>query len=180
MQPFIGEIRMFGGNFAPQGWAFCNGQLLPISENTALFALIGTTYGGDGQSTFALPNLQGRIPVHQGSGFVIGQAAGRETVPLTTVQLPSHSHLVLTTTGSPATAKSTPGGNFIADEVLSGAPSPQPLTYAAFAGANDPNQRALAASSIQSTGGNAAHDNMVPFVCVNFILSLFGIFPSQN
>jgi microcystin-dependent protein len=177
-QPFIGEIRMFAGNFAPVGWAFCNGALLAISENSALFNLIGTTYGGDGQSTFALPNLQGRIPVHQGPGFVIGQSGGQETVTLTTVQLPSHSHLVLTTTGSTATAKSTPGGNFIADEVLSSPPVPQPSTYAPFV--NDANQRTLAAGSIQNAGGSLPHDNMVPFLCVNFILSLFGIFPSQS
>jgi microcystin-dependent protein len=177
-QPFIGEIRMFAGNFAPVGWAFCDGAVLAISENSALFNLIGTTYGGDGQSTFALPNLQGRIPVHQGPGFVIGQTGGQETVTLTTVQLPSHSHLVLTTTGSTATAKSTPGGNFIADEVLAGAPNPPPSTYAPFV--NDANQRTLALGSIQNAGGSQPHDNMVPFVCVNFILSLFGIFPSQT
>jgi microcystin-dependent protein len=177
-QPYVGEIRMFAGNFAPAGWAFCNGSLLPISDYETLFNLIGTTYGGDGQSTFALPNLQSRIPVHQGPGFVIGQAAGVESVPLSTSQLPSHSHAVLTTTGSPATAKSTPGGNFIADEVLAGAPTPQPFAYAAFV--NDANQRTLAPGSIQNAGGSLPHDNMVPFVCVNFILSLFGIFPSQT
>jgi microcystin-dependent protein len=176
--PYIGEIRMFAGNFAPVGWAFCNGQLLPISENDALFNLIGTTYGGDGQTTFALPNLQSRIPVHVGPGFALGQTGGQETVTLTTNQLPSHTHLVLTTTGSPASATSTPGGNFIADEVLSSPPSPHPSTYAAFV--NDANQRSLAPSSIQSAGGSQPHDNMVPFVCVNFILSLFGIFPSQT
>src|SRR5882762_817586 len=130
--PFIGEIRMFGGNFAPAGWAFCNGALIPISENDALFNLIGTTYGGDGVSTFALPNLQSRVPVHVGPGFALGQAGGAETVTLFASQLPSHAHLVLTTTGSPANAKSTPGGNFIADEVLSSPPNPQPFTYAPF------------------------------------------------
>src|SRR5580704_6324832 len=124
--PFIGEIRMFGGNFAPAGWAFCNGALMAIDQNDALFNLIGTTYGGDGQSTFALPNLQSRIPLHVGPGFVLGQTGGPETVTLTTNQLPSHAHVVLTTTGSPATAKSTPGGNFVADEVLSSHPNPQP------------------------------------------------------
>jgi microcystin-dependent protein len=177
-QPYIGEIRMFAGNFAPAGWAFCNGAILPISENDALFNLIGTTYGGDGQSTFALPNLQSRIPVHVGPGFALAQTGGQETVVLTTIQLPSHTHAVLTTTGSPATAKSTPGGNFLADEVLSNAPNPQPSAYAPFV--NDGNQRALASGSIQNAGGSAAHDNMVPFVCVNFILSLFGVFPSQT
>src|ERR1700716_3269284 len=113
-QPYVGEIRMFGGNFAPVGWAFCDGALQAISDNDALFNLIGTTYGGDGQSTFALPNLQSRVPVHVGPGFALGQTGGVEAVTLSTNQLPSHAHLVLTTTGSPANAKSTPGGNFIA------------------------------------------------------------------
>src|SRR5713101_8048261 len=99
-QPFIGEIRMFAGNFAPAGWAFCNGALMPISENDALFNLIGTTYGGDGQSTFALPNLQSRIPIHVGPGFALAQTGGAETVTLTQVQMPAHAHLVQTTTGA--------------------------------------------------------------------------------
>jgi microcystin-dependent protein len=177
-QPFIGEIRMFAGNFAPVGWSFCNGQIIPIDQNDALFNLIGTTYGGDGQSTFALPNLQSRIPVHVGPGFALGEQGGLETVTLTTSQIPSHTHVVLTTTGSPANAKSTPGGNLIADEVLAGTPNPQPFTYAGFV--NDANQRTLGAGSIQNAGGSQPHDNMVPFLCINFIISLFGIFPSQT
>src|SRR5437879_6365652 len=177
-QPFIGEIRMFAGNFAPQGWAFCNGQLLAISENDALFNLIGTTYGGDGQSTFALPNLQSRIPVHVGSGFALAQTGGVETVTLTTQQIPSHNHNVLTTTGNAATAKATPSGNFLADQVLSNAPNPAPSTYAPFV--QDGNQRTLSANSVGASGGSQPHDNMVPFLVINFILSLFGVFPSQN
>src|SRR4029077_14385618 len=98
--PFIGEIRMFGGNFAPQGWAFCNGALIPISENDALFNLIGTTYGGDGQSTFALPNLQSRVPIHVGPGFALGQSGGTESVTLTTNQIPAHSHVPQASTGN--------------------------------------------------------------------------------
>src|SRR5262245_51349271 len=98
-QPYVGEIRMFAGNFAPAGWMFCSGQLLPISEFETLFNLIGTTYGGDGQSTFALPNLQSRVPIHQGSGFVIGQAAGSESVTLTTSQIPNHNHVPQALTG---------------------------------------------------------------------------------
>src|ERR1700675_2514050 len=176
--PFVGEIRMFGGNFAPAGWMLCQGQLLPISENETLFNLIGTTYGGDGQTTFALPNLQSRVPVHVGPGFALGQSAGVETVTLTTNQIASHTHVVQTSTGSQANAKSTPGGNVIADEVLAGAQNPQPLTYAAFA--NDANQRTLGAGSIQNAGGSQPHDNMVPFVVINFIISLFGVFPSLN
>src|SRR5664279_3944416 len=93
-QPFVGEIRMFGGNFAPAGWAFCNGALIPIAENETLFNLIGTTYGGDGQNTFALPDLQGRVPVHQGNGFVMGQRAGAESVTLTQAQMPAHTHVL--------------------------------------------------------------------------------------
>jgi microcystin-dependent protein len=175
--PFIGEIRMFAGNFAPQGWALCQGQLMPISENDALFSLIGTTYGGDGQSTFALPNLQSRIPVHQGQGFVIGQTGGTEMVTLTTQQIPAHTHVVQTTTSPGANAKATPNGNFLADQTLASPPNPQPFTYAAFV--NDANQRTLAASSIKTAGGNQPHDNMVPFLCINFIISLFGVYPSQ-
>jgi microcystin-dependent protein len=176
-QPFIGEIRMFGGNFAPVGWAFCNGALMPIDQNAALFQLIGTTYGGDGQSTFALPNLQSRIPIHAGSGFVIGQNGGSETVTLTTNQLPAHTHVVRTATASQGGAKPTPGGNVIADENLPAPPNPQPFTYTPYASAN---QRTLGPKSIQSTGGSQPHDNMVPFQVVNFIISLFGVFPSQT
>jgi microcystin-dependent protein len=176
--PFIGEIRMFAGNFAPVGWALCQGQLIPISENDALFNLIGTTYGGDGQTTFALPNLQSRIPVHVGPGFVLGQSGGEEAVTLTDNQLPAHNHLVQTTTSPGASAKATPNGNFLADETLGSPPNPQPFTYAAFV--NDANQRTLAPSSIKTTGGTQPHDNMVPFLVVNFIISLFGVFPSQT
>ncbi len=175
--PFVGEIRMFGGNFAPAGWAFCNGAILPISENETLFNLIGTTYGGDGQSTFALPNLQSRIPLHVGPGFVQAQTGGEESVTLTTNQIPSHNHLVQTATGG-AAAKSTPGGNVVADQNLPSPPNPSPFIYAAFV--NDANQRALGPKTIQAAGSNQPHDNMVPFLVVNFIISLFGIFPSQT
>ena len=166
--PFIGEIRMFGGNFAPAGWAFCNGALIPISENDALFNLIGTTYGGDGQSTFALPNLQSRVPVHVGPGFALGQSGGAETVTLTTNQIPAHSHVAqcFATGGnqnSPLNgvwALSTSGSIY-------GDTAPDPtVTFAPVA--------------IGSSGGSQPHDNMIPFLAVNFILSLFGIFPSQT
>jgi microcystin-dependent protein len=177
-QPFVGEIRMFGGNFAPQGWAFCDGSLLPISENETLFNLIGTTYGGDGQSTFALPDLRSRIPIHVGSGFTLAQNGGQETVTLTTSQLPAHNHLVQTATASQGGAKSTPGGNVIADENLPSGITPQPFIYTPYA--NDANQRTLGSKSIQSAGGSQPHDNMVPFLVVSFIISLFGVFPSQN
>ena len=165
--PFIGEIRMFGGNFAPVGWAFCNGALIPISENDALFNLIGTTYGGDGQETFALPNLQSRIPVHQGPGFTLGQTSGTETVTLTTNQIPSHSH-VPQANGN-AGSQPSPQGNVWA------ASSPTLNQYS-----NVAPTLAMDPAACGLTGGSQPHDNMVPFLAVNFILSLFGIFPSQT
>lgn len=175
--PYVGEIRMFGGNFAPVGWSLCQGQLLAISENPTLFQLIGTTYGGDGQNTFALPNLQSRLPVHVGPGFVLGQTGGEETVTLTVNQIPSHVHVVQTATAAQGGGTGNPGGNVIADETGS-PPNPQPFTYAAYAAGV--NQQALTSNSIQTAGGSQPHDNMVPFVVVNFIISLFGVFPSQS
>ncbi len=165
-QPYVGEIKMFAGNFAPNGWAFCNGQLVAISENETLFNLIGTTYGGDGQQTFALPNLQSRVPVHQGSGFVVGQAAGTETVTLTSGQMPSHSHapMAQTAEGTSTTA---------AGKVW--AKSAATLPYSATAANADMN-----AGTLGTAGGNQPHDNMVPFLALNFIISLYGIFPSPN
>jgi microcystin-dependent protein len=164
--PFIGEIRMFAGNFAPVGWAFCNGALIPISENDALFNLIGTTYGGDGQTTFALPNLQSRVPVHVGPGFALGQSGGAETVTLTTSQIPAHSHVPQADSGV-ATLASPAANVWAANNTLTpylnGAPTDN-----------------MASTAIGSTGGSQPHDNMVPFLVINFILSLFGIFPSQT
>ncbi|HKE26037.1 MAG TPA: tail fiber protein [Bryobacteraceae bacterium] len=164
--PFVGEIRMFGGNFAPAGWALCQGQLLPISENETLFQLIGTTYGGDGQSTFALPNLQSRVPVHAGPGFALGQAAGVESVTLTTSQIPAHSHV--------PQCNANPGGaNTPQSNVWAQLADPVIYTNAA-PGSN------LSPSAIGSAGGSQPHDNMVPFLAINFIISLFGVFPSQS
>jgi microcystin-dependent protein len=163
---YIGEIRMFGGSFAPAGWAFCNGQLLPISENDALFTLLGTTYGGDGQETFALPNLQGRLPVHQGSGFTIGQASGVEDVTLTTNQLPVHNHSFLGTTNQGATTN--PPTNVVAQ-------MPGGSVYI-----QDGASVALNAASILQDGGSQPHTNYQPYLCISFIISLFGIYPSQN
>jgi microcystin-dependent protein len=165
--PFVGEIRMFGGNFAPAGWAFCNGQMLPISEYEVLFNLIGTTYGGDGQSTFALPNLQGRVPVHQGSGFTPGTVAGAESVTLTQNQLPLHSH-GFTASTNPG-AQTNPVGNTVATIVAGSAYLEGTATTA------------LAPASITSApGGNQPHTNMQPYLCISFIISLFGIYPSQS
>jgi microcystin-dependent protein len=162
-QPFVGEIRMFGGNFAPAGWAFCNGQTMAISENTTLFALIGTTYGGDGVTTFNLPDLQGRIPIHQGNGFVIGQKAGEENHTLTLNEIPSHNHSV-----GAATAASMNG---VGGAVYGGG------GVAAYKGAT---AATMNAGVVQNNSGGQPHDNMMPFAVVSFIISLFGIFPSQN
>ena len=165
--PFIGEIRMFGGNFAPAGWAFCDGALVPISENDALFNLIGTTYGGDGQTTFGLPDLRGRIPIHPDSGnFQLGQAAGTETVTLTVSQIPAHSHTALASAGGSATSSPT-------NNTWGAAASNSPYTDQAF-------NAQMNAQAIGSVGGSQPHDNFMPYLCVSFIISLFGIFPSQT
>jgi microcystin-dependent protein len=164
--PFIGEIRMFAGNFAPVGWAFCNGALQPIDQNSALFNLIGTTYGGDGQTTFALPNLQSRVPVHVGPSFSLGQTGGEETVTLTTSQMPTHSHL-------PQSASTTAGGQV----------TPGANVWAASPSYNEyglPVDTPMNANALGAIGGSQPHDNMVPFLVINFILSLFGIFPSAT
>jgi len=167
-QPFIGEIRVFAGNFAPVGWAFCEGQLLAIAGNETLFTLIGTTYGGDGQTTFALPDLRGRVVIHQGPGYVIGEMDGVETVTLTTAQLPAHNHPVLGT----ATAATTPN------------PGPSVAMAATATGesiydGNTMNQVSLAPSAIGLAGGGQPHDNRQPYLGISYIISLFGIFPSQ-
>ena len=166
--PYVGEIRMGGWNFAPNGWAFCDGSLQAISQNQTLFQLIGTTYGGDGQSTFALPDLRGRLPVHQGTNtfgsYIIGQLAGTETVTLATSQIPSHNHALQ---GSTSGAASTdPTGQTFAGSSLDVYVPPTSL-----ASTND---------STTSTGGGQPHDNRMPYLCISFVISLFGIFPSQN
>ena len=158
---------MFAGNFAPAGWEFCSGQLLPISEYETLFNLIGTTYGGDGESTFALPDLQGRIPLHQGSGFILAETGGVEEVTLTVNQIPAHTHPMV---GSAAAAStSNPANNVYA--VTSGFD-----LY--FPGVDAPNQ--FAAGNVLSVGGSQPHNNMQPYLAVSFIISLYGIFPSPT
>jgi microcystin-dependent protein len=175
-QPFIGEIRMFGGTFAPVNWALCNGQLMAIADNDALFALIGTTYGGDGQTTFALPNLQSRIPIHNGQGsgglsnYVIGQAAGVEDVTLSAQTMPQHNHSVVATTNAATT--NLPSGALLANPGT----AMGTVLYDTLA----PQTPALTANTIANTGGGAPHDNLMPILCVTFIIALFGIFPSQN
>jgi microcystin-dependent protein len=164
-QPYVGEIRMFAGNFQPNGWMFCEGQLLPISENDTLFQLLGTTYGGDGQETFALPDLRGRLPVHQGSGFTLAESAGVEEVTLTVQQIPNHSHTLLGTTGA--------GGPNAKGHILAASAATERYTEAAP-------DTPMAVSSLALVGGSQPHTNVQPYLCVDFIISLFGLFPSQT
>ena len=167
--PYVGEIRMFAGNFAPAGWAFCNGAQLAIAENDVLFNLIGTTYGGDGQTTFNLPDLQSRVPLHMGNGgggsYIIGQAAGVESVTLTTSQIPVHTHTPLCTSNTGGQPE--PSNGFWAQTANAPYAPVSPAT-------------AMAANAIGVTGLSQPHDNMVPFLVINFIISLFGLFPSPT
>lgn len=167
-EPYVGEIRMFAGNFAPAGWMFCEGQLLPISENETLFQLIGTTYGGDGQSTFALPDLRGRLPLHMGNGFILAETGGVEEVTLTTSQIPAHTHPLLCA-ASGGTPNSNPQGGYW--------------------GPSDQTQYSTAAGTVQMgnppitggpSGGSQPHTNFMPYLCIDFIISLFGVFPSPT
>ena len=166
-QPYVGEIRMFAGNFAPAGWQFCEGQLLPISENETLFQLIGTTYGGDGQSTFALPDLRGRIPIHQGNGFVLAETGGAEEITLTVSQIPAHSHPAL---------GSTREGNRTEPSLATWATAAMEKPYIAPA---SPYVN-MSPQAISSTGGSQPHTNFQQYLCIDFIISLFGIFPSPT
>jgi microcystin-dependent protein len=166
--PYVGEIRMFGGNFAPQGWALCNGQLMAIAENDTLFNLIGTTFGGDGQETFALPDLQSRVPMHSSNSFVLGQRGGVESVTLTANQIPIHAHNAVCNKEAGSTAD--PANQFWAANSNTGVP-----VYTATDPANSMNPGAMS-----TVGGSQPHDNMMPFLAINFIISLFGVFPSQS
>ena len=169
--PYIGEIRMFGGNFAPVGWAFCQGQLLSIAEDDALFTLIGTTYGGDGQETFALPNLASRVPVHMGQGpglsdCVIGEVAGVEYVTLTTAHLPSHTHAQIASTND--ATQSDPTGRILGGTV----------GHSLYV--EDVVNTPLDGPSLGPAGGSQPHDNSPPYLVINFIISLYGVYPSQS
>jgi microcystin-dependent protein len=165
-QPYVGEIRMFAGNFAPAGWMFCEGQLLSIAEYETLFQLIGTSYGGDGQSTFALPDLRGRLPLHMGNSLILAEQGGVEAVTLTVNQIPAHSHpmLAAATPGNVA----SPGGNLLANS----------LNVTPYI--NDAPTGNMNAAAIGATGGSQPHNNFQPYLCVDFIISLFGIFPSPT
>lgn len=165
-QPYVGEIRMFAGNFAPAGWMFCEGQLLPISEHETLFQLIGTTYGGDGQSTFALPDLRGRVPMHMGGGFTLAETGGAEEITLTVNQVPAHTHPLLCSgiVGNDPNAT----GNLPAES----------SAVSLYQSANP--SVAMAPQAVSPVGGSQPHTNMQPYLCVDFIISLFGIFPSPT
>jgi microcystin-dependent protein len=167
MEPFVGEIKIFGGNYAPYGYALCNGQLMPISENTALFSLIGTTYGGDGINTFALPDLRGRVPIHRGQGpglanYTIGQSGGSETVTLNSSHLPVHAHTASCNSGNGTSAD--PTHNF----------------WAASADLDVYTDQTPNVEMAPDAGSAQSHDNMLPFQILNFIIALEGIFPSRN
>lgn len=167
-QPYVGEIRMFAGNFPPLGWLFCDGTLLSIAENEILFQVIGTIYGGDGQNNFAIPNLIGRAPVHQGNGFQCGELGGVESVTLTVNQIPSHNHTMLASLDNAnATAASN---NLLASTTAA--------TIDAYG--TDAPLATLSANTITTVGGNQPHDNMQPYLGLNFIISLYGLFPSQT
>jgi microcystin-dependent protein len=161
--PYVGEIRMFGGNFPPSGWAFCNGQVMSIAQNEVLFTLIGTTYGGDGVQTFALPDLQGRIPLHVGSGFVQGQKAGEENHTLIVQEIPSHTHNLM---GMGQATTTSVAGNLYGGGGLK--------AYKAATGGT------MNAAVVKNNSGSQPHDNMMPFGVVSFIISLFGVFPSRS
>jgi microcystin-dependent protein len=167
-QPYVGEIRMFAGNFAPAGWMFCEGQLLPISEYETLFNLIGTTYGGDGQSTFALPDLRGRIPLHQGNGFILAETGGAEEITLTVQQIAAHTHPLLATLNAAA-------GVAPSNTVMPGLTQASTITPYGTDAPKGP-----LAPSISAVGGSQPHNNFQPYLCVDFIISLFGIFPSPT
>lgn len=164
-EPFLGEIKLMSFGFAPRGWAMCNGQVLPINQNQALFALLGTTYGGDGRTNFALPNLQARVPMHTGNGLVLGEVAGEVSHTLTISELPAHLHVV---NGSPNTATVvSPTGNYLATSPGNDYVAPPPNT-------------ALMPATLSNAGGGQPHDNMAPYLVLNFCIALQGVFPSQN
>ena len=171
-EPFIAEIRIFAGNFAPRGWAFCNGQLLPIAQNTALFSLIGTTYGGDGRTTTALPNLKGRAPMHPGRGpgltsRRLGQRGGTEMVSLSEAQMPNHTHTI---NGQSGVANSNDPANRLWSRPFGG-----PVLYAAPG-----TTVAMASQTTVNTGGSQPHNNLQPFLAMNFIIALVGLYPSRS
>jgi len=177
-EPFLGQITMAGFNFPPKGWALCTGQLLPINQNQALFSLLGTSYGGNGTTTFALPNLQSQSPMHFGQGaglspYVLGQAGGTTTVTLTTPTIPTHSHTLNVTTANASAAA-------IASNLLPAVPTVANAAFYAAPGSPALQTQSLAAGSVGFVGGSQPHNNMMPSLCISFIIALQGIFPSRN
>ncbi len=179
-EPFLSEIKVVSFNFAPKGWALCNGQLLPINQNQALFSLLGTTYGGNGQTNFALPNLRGQVPIHFGGAHQLGEAAGSTSVTITQQTMPTHTHLVQASStiptataqnAAPGTAKTFAQGN----ASLQGGQTAQVSIYGDFASAG-----AMLGTGVSNVGGSQPHNNMMPYLTLNFIIALQGIFPSQN
>jgi microcystin-dependent protein len=178
-EPFLSEIKIMSFNFPPKGWALCNGQFLPINQNQALFALLGTTYGGNGQTTFALPNLRGRVPIHEGSGHTLGEAAGSTSVTVNIQQLPTHTHFVRATdvVVLPDTGPQDPTNGFFAKpQVALQGGNQGPVSLYADPG----NLVTLNAQAVSSVGGSQPHNNMMPYLTLNFCIALQGIFPSQN
>jgi microcystin-dependent protein len=179
--PYISEIKIMAFNFPPKGWAFCNGQLLPINQNQALFSLLGTTYGGNGQTTFALPDLRSRVPIHMGQGFILGQATGQEFHTVTSSEMPQHTHFM-----QAKAVKADSGANAIP-------PSPTVSLAQAFAVQQGGGQvdvtrystgqnldLALAPAAVSNVGGSQPHENRQPFLTLNFCIALIGVFPSRN
>jgi microcystin-dependent protein len=166
-EPFLSEIKIMSFNFPPKGWAFCNGQFLPISQNQALFSLLGTTYGGNGQTTFALPNLRGQVPIHFGAGFTLGQTGGQEAHTITQSEMPAHTHLVTASANDAVAVVST--NNYLARTTAANVYRDQAS-----------NLTTLNAASISAVGGSQPHTNMQPYLVLNFCIALQGIFPSQN
>jgi len=164
-EPFLSEIKIFSFNFPPKGWALCNGQLLPINQNQALFALLGTTYGGNGQTNFALPNLRGRVPIHMGNGHTLGEAAGSTSVTVNIQQLPTHQHLLMAANAD-ANRTTSPTNNYLGP-VNNLYSAPQQLVT-------------INPATVSSIGGSQPHNNMMPSLVLNFCIALQGIFPSQN
>jgi microcystin-dependent protein len=178
-EPFLSEIRIMSFNFAPKGWALCNGTLLPINQNQALFSLLGTTYGGDGRVTFGLPNLQARVPIHMGSGYVLGQIAGENSHTLITSEMAQHNHMVSATNAAPTGGQPghTPGNTKYLSQstaIVSG----NSTSINLYASGNP--SKTMAGNSINPTGGSQAHENRQPFLVLNFCIALQGIFPSQT